>query len=357
MSEGEMRVSADELRRFAREVFARMGLPADDAETSADVLVWANLRGVDSHGVLRFPWFVHMLDRGELNPRPQLKALKETPALLFLDGDRAFGAVAATYAMERAIEKAGQVGIGATWVANSVTPLAIGYYTLIAARADMIGLAVAFSRPNMAPFGARAVGIHNGPLSIAVPAKRRRPALLDMATSVVAQGKVLLAIDKGTSIPAGWALDTDGSPTTDPHQARIMLPFGGYKGSDLALLFECLTSMLAGDPQAVPLLRAQGQEPRHRQTSVLAALDIAAFTDVERYREQVDDLLAGVKGLPRADGVDAILVPGEPEDATHDERARNGIPLPPGTVRKLESVASRFGVELPRALGGRVHDG
>ena len=346
----EVRIAEAELRRFAREVFGAMGLTADDAERGADLLVWANLRGVDSHGVLRLPWFVHMLDRGELNPRPAFKVLKETPAVLFFDADRGLGAVAATYAMQRAIEMASQAGIGSTWVANSVTPLAIGYYPLLAARADMIGLAIAFSHPNMAPFGARATGIHNGPLAIAVPAKRHRPALLDMATSVVAQGKVALAIDKGTDIPPGWALDKSGSPTTDPHQARIMVPFGGYKGSDLALMFECMTSMLVGDPQAAPMLRGQGEGPRHRQTSLLAAIDIAAFTDVERYKEQVDDLIECVKGLPTADGVDEVLVPGEPEDRIHDERVRRGIPLPPGTLRKLQDVASRFAVELPRPL-------
>ena len=346
----EARIRAEELKGFAREVFLKMGLPAADAETGADCLLWANLRGVDSHGVLRFPWLVHMLDAGELNPRPKFRVLTETPAVLLMDADHGLGAVTCTYAMGRAIEKARQVGIGWAWVANSVTPLAIGYYTLIAARADMIGIAIAFSRPNMAPFGAKATGLHNGPISIAVPAKHRRPALLDMATSVVAQGKIQLAIDKGVPIPDGWALDKDGHPTTDPRQARTVVPFGTYKGSGLAFMCECLTSILVGDPQAVPVLRGGGKGFRHRQACALAAIDVARFSDVERYKSQVDDLIECTKALPRADGIDEVLVPGEPEDKVHAERIRDGIPLPQGTVCNLRKVAERFGVELPASL-------
>jgi LDH2 family malate/lactate/ureidoglycolate dehydrogenase len=217
----------------------------------------------------------------------------------------------------------------------------------MAAEADMIGLAATVDRPNLAPHGAKARGLHNGPISIAVPAKRHRPVLLDMATSVAAWGKVAVAMDKGIEIPEGWALDQDGRSTTDPHQVRILLPFGSYKGSDLSFMLECMSSILAGDPRAGPTLSGKGDQPRHRQSSIMAAIDIATFADVEWYKEQVDELIEGVKGLPTAEGYDEVLVAGEPEDKTAGDRLRNGIPLPEGTVRRLREAAERVGLGVP----------
>jgi LDH2 family malate/lactate/ureidoglycolate dehydrogenase len=347
MKQKEFYIDWQLLKEFTKQVYLKMGLSSDDAEIGADSIVWANLRGVDSHGVLRLQWFVQMADDGQLNPRPNIKVLKETPAILLIDGDRALGAVGATFAMKRAMEKAKEVGIGWALLTNSATPLAIGYYTEMAVKADMIGIGATFSRPNMAPYGAKAPGVHNGPLSIAVPAKNHRPVMLDMATSVVARGKIDFAIDKGTSIPQGWALDGDGKSTTDPNQAVIMLPFGGYKAADMAFMFECLTGIMAGDPLVGPALLNKGNDPRHRQNTIMAAIDIATFTDVESYKTQVDDFITGVKTLPKAEGFDQIYVAGEPEDEIHSNRAQNGIPLLEGTVRNLQNIAQKYGIELP----------
>lgn len=350
MTQQKAHVHSESLKEFTKQAFICMGFPPEDAETGADLLVWCNLRGVDSHGVQRIASFIRALDDGLLNPRPNIQVLKETPAVLFIDADRGLGAVTATFGMKRAIEKAKNVGIGWALITNTTTPLAVGYYTQMAARANMVGIAATFARPNMPPYGARTPGLHNGPISIAVPAKAHRPAILDMATSVAAFGKIEVAQDKGSSIPEGWALDKDSNPTTDPNQARMVLPFGGYKGSDLAFVFECLTSILAGDPLVGPVLLNKEHDRRYRQNSVMAAIDVATFTEAERFEEHVDDLIDGVKGLPKADGIDEILVPGEPEDKAYDERVRHGIPLPEGTVRKLRQAAERFGLELPAGL-------
>jgi LDH2 family malate/lactate/ureidoglycolate dehydrogenase len=350
MSQDEVRIDAATLKRFMVELFLRIGLPPEDAETGADALVWCNLRGVDSHGVLRFPWFVRLKKRGDLNPTPDIRIVREKAAILVIDGDRGLGAVTASFAMRRATEKARQAGLGWALVTNTVTPLAIGYYTLIAAKADMIGIAATCDRPNMAPFGAKAPGLHNGPLSVAVPAKNYDPILLDMATSVAARGKIDYALDKGTSIPQGWALDKEGKPTTNAHLASIMLPFGGYKGSDISMIIECLTGIMAGDPRVGPQLLNKDYNPRSRQNSVMAAIEIGAFTDVEAFKEHVDDLIEAVKGLPTAEGFHEILVPGEPEDRVYAERSVHGIPLPPGTVDRLKQEAGQLRVELPSAM-------
>jgi ureidoglycolate dehydrogenase (NAD+) len=347
MASDDLRVSATALETFTRQIFTHVGMPAEDAAVEAKVLVWANLRGVDSHGVLRIPWYVELADRGDMNPRPAIKVEKETPAILLLDADRAFGPVVTTLAMRRAIAKAREVGIGWVLIRNTTHQGAMAYYALMAAAEGMAGLAIVCSPPNMAPHGARAAGVHNSPISIAVPTRRHRPLCLDMATSVAAGGKLRLAVDKGIPIPEGWALDREGNPTTDAQRATILLPFGGPKGSGLAMMFETLTSLMVANPLLEPALFGQEGAARHRQNSVVAAIDIGTFTDLEDYRDRVDRLIDGLHGLPRAANAREILVSGEPEDRCMAERRRDGIPLPPGTVRNLGAVAERFGVELP----------
>lgn len=343
----ETRVSAAALQEFTQHVFIKVGLPSEDAALEAEVLVWANLRGVDSHGVLRIPWYVERVDRGDMNPRPSIRVERETPATLLVDGDRAFGPVVTVFVMRRVIDKARAAGIGWGLIRNTTHQGAMGYYSLMAAQAGMAGIAVVCSPPNMAPYGARAAGVHNSPIAIAVPAGRHRPVCLDMATSVAAGGKLLLARDKGIPLPEGWALDAEGRPTTDPHRATILLPAGGYKGSGLAMMFETLTSLVVGNPLFAPALAGEPGAQRHRQNSVVAAIDIGQFTDLAAYRAEVDRLVDGLRALPRAEGFDRVQVPGEPEDRITEERSQRGIPLPPGTVASLRQMAARFAVPLP----------
>ncbi len=346
----ETRVPAAELQEFTKGVFIAAGLPSEDAALEAEVLVWANLRGVDSHGVLRIPWYVDLIAKGDMNPRPTIRVEKETAATVLIDGDRALGPVVTTMAMRRAIDKARAAGIGWAVIRNTTHQGAMAYYALMAVEAGMAGIAIVCSPPNMAPFGARVAGVHNSPISIAVPAGRHRPLCLDMATSVAAGGKLSLARDKGVPLPPGWALDEAGQPTTDANQAKILLPFGGPKGSGLAMMFETLTSLMVGNPLLGPAFAGEAGAGRHRQNSVVAAIDIGAFTDLAAYRAEVDRLIDGLRGLPRAEGVAEVLAPGEPEDRSTEERTRRGIPLPIGTVENLRSVAARFRVPLPAGL-------
>jgi len=196
------------------------GVPSEDAALEAEVLVWANLRGVDSHGVLRIPWYVEMLGKGEMNARPNIRVERETAATLLIDGDRALGPVVTTLAMRRAIDKARTAGVGWAVIRNTTHQGAMAYYALMAANAGMAGIAIVCSPPNMAPFGARVAAVHNSPISIAVPAGRHRSLCVDMATSVAAGGKLSLARDKGIPLPPGWALDDAGQPTTDANRAK-----------------------------------------------------------------------------------------------------------------------------------------
>jgi ureidoglycolate dehydrogenase (NAD+) len=172
-----------------------------------------------------------------------------------------------------------------------------------------------------------------------------------MATSVVAYGKLSVAMDKGEPIPESWALDDRGNPTTDPHHAAALCPTGGYKGSGLALMFECLSSLIVGIPLLVPALLGLDRAPAPgTQNGVVAAIDIGALTDINRYKEDVDQLVKAIKALPKAEGIEEILVPGEPEEHFHQSRVREGIPLPMVIVHSLRQVAAELHVELPTAI-------
>jgi ureidoglycolate dehydrogenase (NAD+) len=348
MAQNEVRIAWEPLQAFTRDVFVKLGMPPKDAQIEAEVLIWANLRGVDSHGVLRIPSYMRSVENGHMNPRPDIRVTRETPATLLIDCDHAFGPVVTVFAMDKVIEKARQVGIGWAVLRETTHQGAMGYYPLIAVERDMAGIALVCSPPNTAPYGARVPGVHNAPIAIGVPAKKHRPLLLDMATSVAAGGKVMLARDKGIAMPLGWALDKEGNPTTDPNLVNALLPTGAYKGSGLAIMFESLSGIMVGNPLLGPVLSG-GQRP-DAQNSVVAAVDISVFTDVEDYKADVDTLIEGLKALPPADGFDEVLVPGEPEDRTHDERVRDGIPLPGGTVSNLQEVAAKLGIDLPPEL-------
>jgi ureidoglycolate dehydrogenase (NAD+) len=350
MSATPVRVAAAALERFVAELFGRAGLPPADAAAVAEVLVWANLRGVESHGVLRVPRYLEFVRLGWMTAKPDMRIVKEGPAWFVLEADRAAGPLAMRRAMARAIDKARVAGIGWGLVRHFTHSGAIGFYTLMAASAGMAGLATTASVPNMAYHGARAAGVATNPLAVAVPAAAHAPLVLDMATAVAAVGKLQHARDSGERLPEGWALDRDGNPTTDAAQAVTPLPLGGMKGAGLALMIECLTSLLAEAPIVEPALRDGADARRHRQNGLVVAVDIAAFTDAHAYARRVDDLAAALKTLPRAAGIDEILVPGERGDRILFERRHAGIPLAPGTWRRLAEAAAPLGVALPEIL-------
>jgi LDH2 family malate/lactate/ureidoglycolate dehydrogenase len=347
----EVRVDWRELQEFTARVFAKLGMPRADAEKEAEVLVWANLRGVDSHGVQRITQYAKAVDENRMNVRPSIRVERETAATLLIDADRAFGPIVTTFAVEKVIAKARAVGIGWALIRNTTHQGAMAYYALMAAEQGMAGIAVVCSPPNMAPPGAKAAGAHNSPIAVAVPGADRGPICLDMATSVAAMGKLQVAVDKGVSIPETWALDEEGRPTTDPAKATLLQPAGGYKGYGLALIFECLTSLMVGNPLVTSNILQRDPPLPGAQNGFVAAIDIAAFTKLQDYRQNVDLLIETEKGLSKMDGVEELLVPGEPEEQVYRERVEQGIPIPPGTAAKLGEMAARFALQLPRGLG------
>ncbi len=370
MTGNEIRIGHGQLHRFATEVFKKANMRSEDAAFVADALVWANLRGVDSHGVIRIPWYVENIDKGVMNPRPNIKLMKETPATLVIDADHALGAPITIYTLNLVMAKAKKLGIGWGIIRNHTHHGALGYYAQIVAEQNMAGIIFACSLPNMAPYGAKAAGVQNSPIAIAVPANHHSPLVLDMATSVVAGGKFWLAAEKGLPLPVGWAIDKEGKPATNPKEPYVLLPFGGAKGSGLAMMLECLSSVLADNPMLSPTLLGReietpatdkklkviGDRPahitrvRHILNSAVIAINIEMFTSVEGYKEHIDNLIDGIKALPKAEGFDEILVPGERGAKSFLDRSQNGIPLTDSTFRNLKSIAERFSIELPQGF-------
>jgi ureidoglycolate dehydrogenase (NAD+) len=349
MEQGTVRIAAGPLKKFATDILAAAGMPLKDAENEAEVLIWSNLRGVDSHGVMGIPRYMKHIDIGLMNPKPEIKVLKETPATIFIEADHAFGAVVTTFAMERVIEKAKKLGIGWGLIRNNTHQGAMGYYAWMAAKQDLIGVAAVASGPNTAPFGARAAGVSNNPIAFSLPTANYKPVVFDMATSVVARGKLLLAEENGRPIPEGWAIDGDGNPTTDPAKAKALLPAGGAKGSGLSFIIECMASILAGAPIVAPVLKGR-RGTGNLQSSFLIAVDIATFGEVAEFKKNVDEFIGCFDDLPPAKGFSKVFAPGGPEWATWEERSKNGIPIPAGTARNLKEVAKRFGVSLPTGM-------
>ena len=337
------------LTRFAVGLFAASGVPETDAELIAKVLIWSNLRGVDSHGVLRIPGYLARIGNGLNNPAPDIRILTDLPAATVLDADRAFGQVALGRASAIAIDKAAAAGIGLCLVRGATHMGAIGYFALEAAAEGMAGIVINVSRPNMVYPGARSAGIATSPIAIAVPGATHAPLMLDMATATQSMGKIQLARDTGTLLGEGWAVDSDGNPTTDPEKAAIPTALGGHKGGGLSLMFECLTSLMVGNPLIAPFIEGAPDGRRHSQNGLMIAIDISKFGDVGDYAREVDRLAAAVKTLPRADGVKEILVPGERGDRVLEERRASGIPLPAGTWARLTDVAGPLGMEMPEA--------
>ncbi len=341
-------VQWSDLQEFTSSVFARAGMPDDDAALEAEVLVWANLRGIDSHGVLRVDNYLDKVDTGSYKVLPEIRVLKETPATLLIECDQCFGPIATTMAMEKAIDKAREVGIGWASLRNHGHQGAMAYYTHMATAKGMAGMTVCTNPPNMIPPGARSPATHNSPLSIAVPAKSHPPISLDMATSIVAGGKLEYARDQRMELPDDWAFDESGEQTTDPFEAKFLRPAGGYKGYGMALLFECLTGVLVGNPILVPWIRELQPKPLQGvQNSFVCAIDVDTFTDQDDYRQRIDELIDTMHATPVHEGSDPIQVPGERENAVCERRTRDGIPLPEGTVNKLLVAADRFGIKLP----------
>jgi ureidoglycolate dehydrogenase (NAD+) len=348
----DIRIHQDGLARFIAAILRAKGMGGEDAATVAEVLVWANLRGTDSHGVVRLPTYLQFIDRGELDPRAEPRPRPIGPCAFILDCARAAGPVAMMQATRLAVETARRSAVGIVLVRETTHTGAIGRYPQFAAEMGCAAIMMNGGPPFMAYHGTRTARLGTSPIAIAVPGgdDGSEPLLLDLVTGVVSNGRLRQAVVAGEPLPPGAALDDDGRPTTDAGKARVILPLGGPKGSGLAFMFECLTGILAAAP-VLTMLAAPSPPRRHRQNAMLIALDVAAFRQLADYRRDIAELVAMIRRQPLQEGFDAVLMPGERGGRCAAARRRDGIPLPAALWDELGEIARTLGVTAPTPRG------
>lgn len=341
----------DQLIGWATRILEKAGLPRTEAYIIADHLVEASLRGVDSHGISRMPIYVKRIEMGLTARETRLTVEREAAAFALVDGGNGSGPVVAVRAMEMAIEKAMATGIGVVGVKHSNHCGCLAYYTTMAASARMIGFAATSAPANMPPWGGRKPYFGTNPFSLAVPAGEESPIIFDMATSVVARGKIILAAKEGkSSIPPGWAIDAEGRPTTDPVAALdgSVLPVGGPKGYGLALLVDVLSGIMPGalfGPYIGDLYREFDRKQGLGHFFMAMRADL--FVPMDEFLGRMDQMIREIRSQPRAEGVERIYIPGEIEAGVARQRRAEGIPLADGVVAELAELGNHLGVALP----------
>jgi LDH2 family malate/lactate/ureidoglycolate dehydrogenase len=345
----QVHVSEAALRRTVAAIFEQCNLTPEDAAIGADVLVTTDLRGVESHGVSNMlRSYVQSYQKGDYNPRPNWRIVRESPSTATIDGDGGLGVILGPKAMRIAIDKAKAVGVGIVTMYNGRHLGAVGHHAMLAAKEDMVGMCMTATQPGVLPtFGAeRRFGTN--PLAIAAPAKEQPPVLFDVATSAVAGNKVGLATRVGANLLPGWVADTEGTPIMEetpvrPRGEYFHLPLGGtrelgsHKGYGLALMVETLCTMLSG---TLPF----GLERDTGYKHYFAAYNIAAFTDVDTFKEHMDQMLEWLRETKPAAGQERVLYPGLLEYEEERERREHGIPLHKEVIQWFEKITNELGV-------------
>ncbi len=345
--EDAVRVDGEALRTATTALFVKVGVPSEDAALAADVLVMADLRGVDSHGVSNMlKTYLTRYADGTQNTNPEWTIVSERASIANIDGDLGLGVIIAQKAMEIAIAKARDTGVGVVTVTNCGHLGMAAYHAMLALPHDMVGMCMTAAGAQVLPTFGREPRLGTNPIAIAAPAGREPAWVLDMATSVVPINKLRNAHRMGAVLPPGHIADVDGNPLMEPVVAPaeyLVLPLGGtreqgsHKGYGLASAVEILCSILAGAQFGLRL-------PRYSFRHYLAAYDISAFSDVAQFKATMDDFIGELKATPPAPGHDRVLVAGQPEWEMFADRTVNGIPLHEEVVDWFRNTCAEFGV-------------
>jgi LDH2 family malate/lactate/ureidoglycolate dehydrogenase len=348
MTQNETRVPAAQLEAFIDRAFIAAGLPAADAERLAQLIVEADLRGSDTHGVIRLPLYVRRIRAGGVNARPNIRVVRDRPSAALIDGDNGMGHLVMQRAAELAIAKAKATGIG--WVgarmSNHAGPAAL--YVTMPLQHDMIGLYFAVGSNNhLPPWGGSESLLGTNPMAVAVPAANEPPIVLDMAPTVAAYGKVRLKAQRGEPMPLGWMIDREGKPLTDPARADEghLLPIGDYKGSGLSLIIGLLAGALnraALGRDVIDFVKETGKATNTGQA--IAALAVEAFMPAADFKQAVDAVIGDIRNSRRLPGVDRIWLPGEQSHAKTLDRRAHGVPMPKALRASLDAVARDLSV-------------
>src|SRR6201996_6035477 len=355
-----MLIQESTLRSFTQNIFLSIGCSDEQATLAADVLLQADLRGIDSHGVARLIGYVRLWENKRINTKPNITIVHQTPTTATVDGDAGLGLVVAPFAMRLAIQKAETYGSGWVSVRNSNHFGIAGYHSMMAVEKDMIGFAMTNASPLVAPTFSNERLLGTNPMCYAFPAGKYPPVVVDMATSAAANGKLEIAQRAGKPVPEGWIQDKDGHYTTDPHALKSggsLLPLGSdrehgsHKGFGLSATVDILSSVLSGAnygpwvPPFVAFLEPPNDPVGKGIGHFLGAMRVDGFRPVDEFKANMDNWIARFKSTSPIDPAQKVIIPGEPELEAEIDRRENGIPLVDAVVADLNEVAGKFGLE------------
>ena len=341
-------IPADNLKQFGQAIFQKVKVPVQHAKETAEILVDANLRGIDTHGIYLCDLYVRRLEKQLITPNPKFHFEKKRAGIGILDADFSLGQPATLEAARHVVQLAKDAGVGIVTVKNSNHFGAAAYYAEYIASQDCIGLVMSNGECDVIPFGGREKFLGTDPICCCVPSGNQPWFCMDMATSEVAFGKVRAAAEAGQSIPANWAVDRNGKPVTDAKKAYAVVPMSGPKGYALGLMIEIFSSRFTGMPYGAHIIRKfDDWQNKAFMGHYLQAIDISAFCPVEEFKRGMDELIADLKNQPTAPGVKEILTPGEPEWRQKLKRIREGCPIRGEDAHLLAKLGEDMGVPFP----------
>jgi LDH2 family malate/lactate/ureidoglycolate dehydrogenase len=340
-------VSPARLHKFCVSLLKKVGLNEQHATIVADSLLFADLRGTDSHGVVRLKSYLERAQMGVMNVNPDMRIEHEYAAVALLNAQNGFGQIAGTKAMELAIRKAKIGGVALVGVKNSNHFGVAAFFATKAIQENMIGLAMTNASPAIAPYDSKVPLLGTNPFAVAIPALHQRPIVLDMATSLVARGKIRLAALAGREIPKDWALDSNGDPTSDPVAALkgSMAAIGGPKGSGMSLVIDLLCGVLTGSSFTGEVRNITDTSGPAKTGHLFVAMDIKMLGSALKFKRNMDNIILHIKSLPPVGGR-TIYLPGEIEFDLENVRSVEGIPLEADVVASLRELATHYGVSI-----------
>ena len=353
--------SYSELFNFSKAIFEKVGCPSADAQIAAQVLLSADMRGVDSHGVARLSGYIRLWEKERINATPNIKIVHETPSTAVIDGDAGLGLVVAPYAMEVAIEKAKKVGTGWVSVKNSNHFGIAGYHSMMAAESDMIGISMTNASPLVAPTFSKERLLGTNPIAVAIPANEEPFFVGDMATTTAANGKLEILQRKNLDAPLGWVQDNQGQPTTNSSGVKeggALLPLGGdrehasHKGYILGSIVDIFSAVLSGAnygpwvPPFVSFIDPVDDPVGEGIGHFFGAMRIDAFRPAEEFKNHMDNWIRRFRNSEAVSPSQKVVIPGDPEREMEAERSKHGIPLLPPVIKDLRALSEKFGVHL-----------
>lgn len=345
-----MRCNVEDVRRFGEQVFIRAGLLAEDAAVCMDSFLTSDLRGIRTHGVTHLKGYCERLEMGTTSTGADIEFTETSPSTVTVDAKHAIGMSAAMKVMEKCIENAQKNGVCFATVRNGCHFGFGGYFPMKAAEKGMIGICVANSPAMVVPFGGADPLLGTNPISVALPSGKYPALVLDMATSLVAKGKISLALKEGRDIPLGWAIDKDGNPTSDAAAANegALLPMGGAKGYGLALLVSVLANALAGGAPdwQIPGFWAH-PEVKSNIGYFMGVIDISRFIPLDSFKDAVDHVFQTMKESRPAPGFSEVMIPGEIEYHLTEKNRAEGIEISEATLKEFRWLSEKYGVEYP----------